>query len=135
MQWASQNVGYIINCSNVSYAWHPWCVRFWLNPQYWSTFEGVSWEDRMSTTMKLVLAALMFGEGVLLHCRQGKHRSGALCVLTLALLRGTGIDGALDLYFAKRSDLRSRDCYIVRKILDRTNYPQLLAKLEQQVWC
>ena len=63
------NVGYIITCYNVSYSWHPWCVRFWLNPQYWNTFQGVSWEDHMSTTVKLVLAALTFGESVLLHCR------------------------------------------------------------------
>ena len=89
----------------------------------------------MSTTVKLVLAALVFGESVLLHCRQGKHRSGALCVLILALLRGTGIDAALEFYFAKRSGFRNRDWYIVRSILDRMTYPQLLATLQQQEWC
>ena len=73
----------------------------------------------MSTAVKLVLAALIFVESVLLHCRQGEHRSGALCVLILALLRGNGIYGALEFYFAKRSDLRSKGWYIVRKILDR----------------
>ena len=50
--------------------------------------------------MKLVLAALMFGKSVLLHCRQGKHRSGGFCVLILALLRGTGIKYALGFFQA-----------------------------------
>ena len=83
-------------------------------------------------TVKLVLAALMFGESVLLHCRQGKRSSGALCVLILALRRGTGIDGALEFYFANRSDLRNKDWYIVRSILDRMTHPQLLETLQQQ---
>ena len=53
----------------------------------------------MITAVKLVLAALMFGEDVLLHCRQGKHRSGGFCILILALLLGTDIDSALEFYF------------------------------------
>ena len=89
----------------------------------------------MSTAVKLVLAASMCGENVLLHCRQGRHRSGAFCVLILALLRGNGIDGALEFYFAKRSDLRNRDWYTARSILARTTYPLMLAMLQQQDWC
>ena len=83
----------------------------------------------------LVLAALMFGEHVLLHCRQGRHRSGAFCALILALLRGTGIDAALEFYFANRSDLRNRDWYIMRSISDRMTYPQVVATLQLQDWC
>ena len=53
----------------------------------------------MITAAKLVLAALMFGESALLHCRQGKRHSGGFCVLILALLLGTDIDSALEVYF------------------------------------
>ena len=81
VQWAGQHVGYIVNCADKSYSWHPFCVRFWLNVGYQNTFRSITWEDRMITAVKLVLAALMFGEGVLLHCRQGKHRSGGFCIL------------------------------------------------------
>ena len=68
----------------------------------------------MITAVQVVLVAVMFGEGVLLHCRQGRHRSGAFCVLILALLLGRGIDAALDFYFSKRSDLRSADWWRVK---------------------
>ena len=98
VQWAGQHVGFISNCADTSYSWHPFCVRFWLNLGYKGAVQKVSWEDRMIMAVKLVLAAMMFGESVLLHCRQGKHRSGGFCVLILALLRGTDIDSALDFY-------------------------------------
>ena len=71
----------------------------------------------MITAVKLVLAALMFGENALLHCRQGKHRSGAFCVLILALLRGTEIASALEFYWSRRPDLEPRDKGIVEKVL------------------
>ena len=66
LQWAGHHVGYIVNCADQSYSWHPFCVRFWLNPGYLGTFQfasgsSLSWEDRMMTAVKLVLAALMFG--------------------------------------------------------------------------
>ena len=34
VQWAGQHVGFIVNCADKSYSWHPFCVRFWLNPAY-----------------------------------------------------------------------------------------------------
>ena len=80
----------------------------------------------MMTAVKLVLAALMFGENVLLHCRQGKHRSGAFSVRILALLRGTDLGAALDFYFSRRPDLTPRDRRIVQQILDRMKYQRLL---------
>jgi hypothetical protein len=86
LQWAGLHVGYIINCADVNYQWNQFCVRFWLNLGYDGAPEEGTWEERMVTAVKLVLAALMFGEKVLLHCRQGKHRSGAFCVLMSALL-------------------------------------------------
>jgi hypothetical protein len=101
LQWAGQHVGYIINCADVNYQWHPFCIRFWLNLGYDGTPEEGPWEHRMVTAVKLVLAALMFGETVLLHCRQGKHLSGVLCILMLALLSGSSIEAAVDIYMSK----------------------------------
>ena len=75
----------------------------------------------MITAAKLVLAVLLFGESVLLHCRQGKHRSGGFCILILALLRGTDIDSALELC-SKRPGLMPRDWRIVQQVLVRMAY-------------
>ena len=98
LQWAGLRVGYIINCGDVNYQWHPFCVRFWWNLGH----DGAeTWEVRMVTAVKLVLAALMLGENVLLHCQQGKHHSGALCVLMSALLLGSSIEAAVDIYMSK----------------------------------
>ena len=80
-QQAGQQVGYVINCADVSCQGHPFCVRLWLNNGYDGTPEEWAWQER--------IAALVFGENVLLHCRQGKHRSGAFCILMLALLMGS----------------------------------------------
>ena len=106
-------MGNIINFADVNYQWHPFCARFWLNLGYDGTPEEGTWEERMVTAVKLVLAALMFGENVLLHCRQGKHRSGALCILMLALLSGSSIGAAVDIYMSKRGDLCNHDRRIV----------------------
>ena len=135
LQWAGQHVGYIVNCADKSYPWHPFCVRFWLNPGYQNAFRSVSWEDRMITAVKLVLAALMFGESALLHCRQGKHRSGAFCVLILALLRGTEIASALAFYWSRRPDLEARDWRKVENILVQKNYQRLLVMMRKEAWC
>ena len=53
LHWAGQHVGYIVNCTDVSYRWHPFCVRFWLNQDSTNTFDGSAWEQRMMTTVKL----------------------------------------------------------------------------------
>ena len=88
----------------------------------------------MVAAVKLVLAALMFGENVLLHCRQGKHRSGVFCVLILALLLGSDIDAALEFYFSKWWDLQVSDWRRVNNILESKNYKRLLEMLRRQSW-
>ena len=135
LQWAGQNVGYIVNCADVSYDWHPFCIRFWLNIGYGGWFEQGTWQERMLTAVKLVLAALMFGENVLLHCRQGKHRSGAFCCLMMALLMGSSMSSAVDFYFSKRPDLHQHDRRIVDKIVHKKGLEWLLEKIRQQSWC
>ena len=47
----------------------------------------------MMTAVRLVMVALMFGQNVLLHCRQGKHRSGVFCLPDACLAMGMLGDG------------------------------------------
>ena len=89
----------------------------------------------MVTAVKLVLAALMFGENVLLHCRQGKHHSGAFCVLMSALLLGSSIEAAVDIYMSKRRDLHGHDRRIVEKLVRKKGLNAFLEKLRRQEWC
>ena len=95
VQWAGQHVAYIINCADLNYDWHPWCLRVWLDVGHRDVFDDLDWPKRMMTAVMLVMSALMFGQKVLLHCRQGKHRSGAFCVLMLALLWECSVKAAL----------------------------------------
>jgi len=135
VQWAGFHVAYIINCADINYAWHPWCPRFWLNVGFRGLQEELNWSERMMAAVKLVMLALMFGQGVLLHCRQGKHRSSAFCVLMLALLWGCSVQTALDRYWSRRPDLRPHDWSILDKILLRkNNFNALVESVRQQSW-
>jgi hypothetical protein len=51
---------------------------------------GVTWLERMCTVVRLVLNALALGQNVLVHCRQGKHRSGVLAMLLLGIMAPPG---------------------------------------------
>ena len=135
VQWAGFHVAYIINCADINYAWHPWCPRFWLNVGFRGLQEELNWSERMMVAVKLVMLALMFGQGVLLHCRQGKHPSGAFCVLMLALLWGCSVQEALDRYWSRRPDLRPHDWSILDKILFRkNNFNALVESVRRQSW-
>jgi hypothetical protein len=60
-------------------------------------------------SVQMALVALMMGYDVLVHCKAGKHRSGAVVVLLLALLMGTDLDTALHTYFDRHGDLSRHD--------------------------
>jgi len=30
LQWAGRHVEFVVNCADVQYAFHPWCVGYWL---------------------------------------------------------------------------------------------------------
>ena len=135
VQWAGEHVAYIINCADINYAWHPWCPRFWLNLGFRGVFDELDWPARMMTAVKLVMLALMFGQEVLIHCRQGKHRSGALCILMLALLWDCSIWVALEWYWSGRGDLKDHDYWVLDKILFRKNdFNALVERVRQQSW-
>jgi len=85
------NVAYVINAADRGYyEWHEFCVRFWMHLNYKQELNGVTWEDRLSSVLWLALTALVLGENVLIHCRQGKHRSGVLAMLLMSILARPG---------------------------------------------
>ena len=85
LQWAGQHVGNIKNVPTSPTRGTRSAFASGKTPLTRTPFDGVAWENRMITAVKLVLVALMFGEGVLLHCRQGRHCSGAFRALIMVL--------------------------------------------------
>ena len=92
VQWAGQHVAYIVNAARVDFKWHPWCLRFWANINYKGILNHVTHEHRICVVVWLILTALMMGEDVLVHCRQGKHRSSVLCMLIMLIIGSVGAD-------------------------------------------
>ena len=86
VQWAGQHVAYIVNAAHVDFKWHPWCLRFWANINYKGILNHVTHEHRLFVVVWLILSAMAMGENVLVHCRQGKHRSSVLCLLILLII-------------------------------------------------
>ena len=85
------HVAYVINAADRGYyEWHEYCVRFWMNLNYKHELDGVMWEQRLSSVLWIALTALALGENVLVHCRQGKHRSGVLAMLLMSILAVAG---------------------------------------------
>ena len=135
VEWAGQHVAYIINCADINYAWHSSCARFWLNVGYRGILEDRNWAERMMTAVKIVLLAIMFGQNVLIHCRHGKHRSGAFCVLIFALLWECSVIAALRFYWSCRPDLRDRDWRVLNEILFHNhNFDELVEWVREQSW-
>ena len=85
------HVAFIINASDKGYyKWTDFCARYWLDLNFHGVLNGVTWLERLCTVVWLVLNALALGENVLVHCRQGKHRSGVLVMLLLGILAAVG---------------------------------------------
>ena len=75
-----------------------------MNLNFQGDLNGITWQHRLCTVVWLVLTALALGENVLLHCRQGKHRSGVLAMLILGILAPSGsenYDSLEEIYFKK----------------------------------
>ena len=106
-------VGFVINASDKGYyKWHDWCVRYWMNLNFHGVLNDVTWLERLCTVVWLALNALALGENVLVHCRQGKHRSGVLVMLLLGILAPTGLENydALEkTYFQKNPKVTYSD--------------------------
>ena len=65
-------------------------MRFWLNLNYKNELDGVPWEQRLFVVVWMALTALALGEDVLVHCRQGKHRSGVVVMMLMTILAVAG---------------------------------------------
>ena len=57
-----------------------------MNLNYTGTLQGMTWHWRLCCAVWMVLTALMMGENVLVHCRQGRHRSGLIVMLVMSIL-------------------------------------------------
>lgn len=57
-----------------------------MNLNYTGTLQGMTWHWRLCCVVWMVLTALMIGENVLVHCRQGRHRSGLIVMLVMSIL-------------------------------------------------
>ena len=74
-------VTFIVNAADQDFPWDESIRRFWMNLNYKGEMDGVTWERRMQSAVRLIIEALAAGGDVLVHCRQGKHRSGILNII------------------------------------------------------
>ena len=97
--------------------------RFWLNLRYKGSFQPlrvevaarVPWFRRITRCLEEVLEGLGHGDTVLVHCKAGKHRSGAFSALVLACLTGVSWDTAAEDLFRIRK-YNDKDRIIVEGI-------------------
>ena len=87
---------------------------WWLNINYWGEQAGdsssgvqeeavpVDWFERMCVALDSAAAAMLNGKDVLFFCNHGKHRSGALAALFLALVLNISTKEAREMYFKQR---------------------------------
>ena len=80
-----QHIGYVINVSNRGDEWHEFCARYWMHLNFKNELDGVSWEW-------MALTALALGQDVLVHCHQGKHRSGVVAMMLMTILAVGGFE-------------------------------------------
>ena len=57
-----------------------------MNLNFTGTLQGKTWHWRLCCAIWMILTALMTGENVLVHCRQGRHRSGLIVMLVMSIL-------------------------------------------------
>ena len=134
--WAGQHVATIINCANVDYPHHPWCVRQWLNLNFKGLLNGVEWNERVDAAVKLALQTLARGKSVLIHCRQGKLRSAAFSALLMALLQGINLQEALRMYQLYNERVRGPDDEKrMAGLMLKHKVAAKLAQLQAEQWC
>ena len=98
------------------------CVSWWLNINYWgqgssgvqgappnSGFQDLDWHGRMCAALERAARTMLRGEDILFFCNHGKHRSGALTVVFLALVLNIRSEEARRIYFRMRGLWKRRD--------------------------
>ena len=118
-----QGYDQVVNAADLDYDSYDPSKRFWLNIGFGgnqipeSAGSPFSWTRRMARAVELCLIALIAGGKALVHCRQGKHRSGTFASVVLAVLLDLSLDDAVEMYFRERPLVLKRDQAIVWKII------------------
>ena len=88
----------------------------------------------MEHAVKMSFIAVLFGESILIHCRRGKHRSGAFGCFMFCLLCGCELEEALWAYRSRNSRVDAHDIFIVRDIWRKNNLWQALIDFRGEDW-
>ena len=86
----------------------------------------------MYACLGFVIEGLHRGESTLLHCKQGKHRSGVFVSCVLALVFKWSLDAAMQFYFNARPLARNRDQWIVNAIAEKLELQDLLDEINRR---
>ena len=128
--WAvDEGIACIINCCEIEYEYqqaHP--DDRWLNLR----FLGRAWKGRMLKSIEVVLKNLCRGNKVLLHCKRGKHRSGAFAALIIALVLGISMEDALPCYFHHRGLSETHDQMRCRDAAEKSGLEDFLERFRAQ---
>ena len=73
--------------------------------------------QRMEHAIKMTLIADLSGGSILIHCRQGKRRRGALGCFVCMLLCGCSSDVALRTYRDRNRRLQGHDMRLVMHLI------------------
>ena len=84
--------------------------------------------------MKLVFVAVLYGASVLIHCRQGKHRSGLCGCFMFCLLTGCSFTDSLRAYRSRNRRVQGRDIGIVQRMWEENRMPWALQHFQSQQW-
>ena len=123
-------VTFIVNAANVDYPWPEAIRRFWLNLNYKGTMGGVTWQNRLLSAVQMIIMALSLGGDVLIHCRQGKHRSGILNIIAQTVMHQSigrwsdVFDACVRRYFETHPLATVEQSFqpIIRKSIERGQY-------------
>ena len=100
-------------------------VGFWVEMG-----EKMDVED-LQRGVKKVLKYMLEGLDTLVHCVQGKHRSGGFLVFVLALISGNDADDMINDYLKKDPVLRRHDSGCVFRVWKESNLRTVLEKARQ----
>ena len=118
-----------------NYAWNAKCIRRWLFITSDRRVEGDTWWRRMEHAIKMTFVALLFGASILVHCAQGKHRSGAFGCFMFCLLCDCSLDQSLSAYRTRNRRIAAgHDIKRVRDIWRKNGLQAALEYFRGQQW-
>ena len=130
-----------VNCADYPVeCWVKIVVMFWLNINFCgaqgeTSSPGVpdpgrtDWFKRMWTALDTAAYAILSGQDVLFYCSKGKHKSGALAALFLALVLGIDSEEARNMYYDKRGLNKPNDHRLVKWLWDNLDLDSFIEKI------